>query len=632
MADRLTSWLTELRRRGVLRAAGLYLAGAWVAVEVAVTTVPLFSGPAWVPRLVLLLAVLGFPVVLVLAWVFDLTRAGVQRTAPAGTAGATTGARRGSFVLAAVVLLVMGATAQATYTRVSASSVDRSLAVLPFLNLAEGEDGDYFSDGLTEEILTTLAHVQDLRVISRNSVMAYKRSDKGVPQIARELGVAHVLAGSVRRDGDRIRVSVQLVRAATDENIWAEHYDGHLADIFDVQTDIARQIAGTLEARLTRAEQRRIATQPSQDPEAYTLYLRALEYGRRGHPDALAIAIDFLHQAIELDPSFATAQAQLALAYSLKVNRFGEAAEWLDSAVVAAHRALAIDPELVAGHATLGTALMLMGRHHDARTSLERAAKLGPSDAFVLGTLAILSGMTGDIPTAIRRSRDALGLDPGQAVNHHGNLSLAYTILDMPAEADTELRAAMAVQPDFPGNHIFGIHNALLRGDPATAIEHGDALIAGFPGMPAAHAYAASAHLFAGHRETARTLFERAYDMSSASRSIHATRVALGALILADGERDRANALFREFADHAGPAPHDPGVLYDHAVVAAARGELDDAVRWLQRAAAGGFVQYQIALQDPFLAPIRGDRRTQALLEEMKDRAQTMRREVLRNR
>ncbi len=606
------SWLREARRRGVLRAAGLYLAGAWVAIEVVATTIPLLDGPAWIPRLVLVLALLGFPVAITLAWVFDFTRHGIRRTPGQAGPGSRPGWR--SLAVGVVVLLVTGAAAQATYSRVSGANVERSVAVLPLANLSGADDSEFFSDGLTEEILTTLAQIQDLRVISRSSAMAYKDTGLAVRQIGRELGAEHVLTGSVRRDGERIRVSVQLVHASTDRNVWAQHYDRDLADIFQVQSDIAHQITAALEARLSRSERRRLDTQPTWSPEAYEYYLRALDYGRRGHPDALAIAIEFLNSAIALDAGFAAAHAQLATGHILRVNRFGDDRRWLDSAVVAARQAIDLDEGLVAGHVALGTALTLVARYDEARSSLERALRLGPNDAGALGAIAILSGITGDIPSAIRHFRDALRLDPGQAANHRGNLSFGYALLGMTAESDAELEAGAAVQPDFPGLRIIGVHNALLRGDVTAAIEHGEELLSRFPAVPAALTYAAAAHLFAGDRARARTYLEEAYRISPGSRALHDTRVALGALLWSDGEIERARALFTEFDADPRSDLGDPAVLYDQAVRAATANDIDQAVRWLERATAAGFIQPGIARRDPLLAPVPADPRARALL------------------
>src|SRR6266853_224356 len=243
------SFFAELKRRHVYKIAVIYAVVAWLLMQVASQIFPFFEIPNWAVRLVVLLLVLGFPIALVLAWAFELTPEGLRRTEVADALSAPTG---GAF------------------------PSEKSIAVLPFENLSRDPDNAYFADGIQQEILTRLAKIADLKVISRSSTQRYQSKPGNLSEIAKQLGVANILEGSVQKAADQVRVNVQLIQVASDAHLWADTYDRKLNDIFSVESEIAKAIAESLQAKLTGGEQQALAVKPTNNSEAYDAYLRGL--------------------------------------------------------------------------------------------------------------------------------------------------------------------------------------------------------------------------------------------------------------------------------------------------------------------------------------------------------------------
>jgi TolB-like protein/cytochrome c-type biogenesis protein CcmH/NrfG len=331
------SFLEELKRRNVIRMAGLYVVGAWIVVQVAGTLLPMFGAPAWLPRSIVILLAIGFPPVMLFSWIYELTPEGLKRDAevPAGASIGSRTAQRMEHLLLVLLLLAVAyfvvdkfvlaprraagvapvAAASAAATAAPAPAASRnSIAVLPIENLSENKENGYFADGIQDQILTSLARIGDLKVISRTSTLKYASRPDNVSRIARELGVAHILEGSVQRAGNRVLITVQLIDAATDNHLWAETYDRTLEDVFGVQGEVAKKIAESLAATLSRGELNAISSRPTQVPAAFDAYLRARAYAAhviqtRAQADRL---LDAYREAVRLDPKFAIAWADLA--------------------------------------------------------------------------------------------------------------------------------------------------------------------------------------------------------------------------------------------------------------------------------------------------------------------------------
>jgi TolB-like protein len=274
----------ELKRRNVYKVAIAYAVIAWLLMQIATQVFPFLEIPNWAIRLVIMLIVIGFPIALVIAWAFELTPEGLKRTEFADQLPTKSGHSHAWIyvvVIAGAISLSLFFLGRYTSTKQSGNVglPAKSIAVLPFENLSGNPENAYFTDGIQEEILMRLAKVADLKVVSRTSTVRYKRSPDNLREIATGLGVANVLEGSVQRTTDRVHVNVQLIKAASDAHLWAEAYDRKLTDIFAVESEIAKTIADTLQAKLTGSERNAIASQPTEDTEAHQLYLRGAIFG-----------------------------------------------------------------------------------------------------------------------------------------------------------------------------------------------------------------------------------------------------------------------------------------------------------------------------------------------------------------
>jgi TolB-like protein len=329
------SFFAELKRRNVIRMAGLYLVGAWLLTQVASTILPMFGTPEWLPRTIVLLLAIGFVPALIFSWVFELTPQGLKRdeeVAPEQSIGPQTGRRMDRMIIVVLLLalgylavdkFVVGPRREAALARRSgdappapepndSNSNAKSIAVLPFENLSEEKANAFFASGIQDEILTRLAKIGDLKVISRTSTQQYESKPESLTLIAQQLGVANILEGSVQKAGNQVHITVQLIKAATDAHLWAESYDRELENIFGVEGEVAGAIAEALRAKLTGSEKKALAAQPTQNPPAYAAYLRGLsieqsQWSYAGWEKAAAAYME----AVQLDPGFALAWARL---------------------------------------------------------------------------------------------------------------------------------------------------------------------------------------------------------------------------------------------------------------------------------------------------------------------------------
>jgi len=508
------SLIAELKRRKVFKVGAAYLVVAWLAVQAASIGFPAFDAPPWVLRVFILVALLGFPVALVLAWSFDLTAEGVK------VDGSAQGGKRMLAIAAALVLLALGwyFTGQPAFRRgdfapapANAAQISqKSIAVLPFENLSHDPDNAYFAQGIQDEILTRLAKIGDLKVISRTSTEKYKSAPDNLRQIAAQLGVANILEGSVQKANDQVRVNVQLINALTDAHLWADIYDRKLTDIFAVESDVATNIAGRLQAKLTGSEQRAVSARPTDNPEAYQLYLRGRFFWSKRTGDDLQKSIGYFEQAIARDPNYALAYAALAQAQLLMPGyNGGSPKEWFPQAEAAAKKALLLDETSSDAHAALGMVKQLYDFDSPgAIAEFERAIALNPNDGdahhwFANHALAA----TGKIDREIAEMKRALELDP-LALIFNANLGQAYIYARRYDDAIAQLRKTVEMDNGFYFGHIMLGQALELGGHPADAmIEYRKALAQNDD--PFAKALLGHALAVAGQGDEARQLFEQ---------------------------------------------------------------------------------------------------------------------------
>ena len=400
------SLIEELKRRNVIRMAGLYLVAAWLTVQVSSTVLPMFDAPAWVPRAIVILLVIGFVPAMVFAWVFELTPQGVKRESRIDRAQSITpqtgrSIDRMILVGLALIIVLMGiervwfaartagpSSAAATSASASApgaplstaKAAPNAIAVMAFEDLSPAHDQGYFSDGMAEEILNALTRIRELRVLGRSSSFQYKGKDVDPRRIGAELGVAHILDGSVRRQGDLVRIAATLISTVDGAAQWTKEYNGKLADLFDLQDNCAHDIASELKIVLTGG-QRPLVDKVTSNPEAYALYVEAQTLVRDRFGDSLPRAIDKLDAAVKLDPSFARAWSKRAVAYAVLAQYV--ASDWRrnwDASEESAQHALALDPNDAEAYAARSYNLFSQRRYIDMVEPMRRALQIDPGN------------------------------------------------------------------------------------------------------------------------------------------------------------------------------------------------------------------------------------------------------------
>jgi TolB-like protein/Tfp pilus assembly protein PilF len=411
----MSGFFEELQRRKVYRVAAAYIVAAGFLIQIASAAFPAWELPNWSLRLVIALLLIGFPIALILAWAYDITAQGIQITPQTGTHR-----RRNLILLIVAALIVSAAAGFFLLPRAVWRKVDKSVAVLPFQNLSSDPENAYFADGIQEEVLTRLAKIADLKVISRASTQQYQSQPGNLAEIARQLGVANILEGSVQKAGNQVRVNVHLVNVQTGSQLWAETYDRKLSDIFVVESEIAKGIAESLQATLTGREEQALAANPTNNPEAYDAYLRGLAFEARTNysSDALFNAIDFYNLAVRIDPNFALAWARLSGAHALLYFNRGDAtAARRDAAKEALEHAQKLQPNSP-------ETLLFLGYYqywvlHDyglAKATFARVSKMLPGNSEVSYALGAIARREGHWAESVAYWERGLALDPRNTV------------------------------------------------------------------------------------------------------------------------------------------------------------------------------------------------------------------------
>jgi TolB-like protein len=563
------TFFAELKRRNVYKVAIAYGVVAWLLMQVASQIFPFFEIPNWAVRLVVLLLIIGFPVALILAWAFELTPEGLKRTETADAAQERSRGVLWIYVVAVAAALSVGFFVLGRYTsqrtissRVGAaeqipanhltsqSVPEKSLAVLPFSNLSGNPENAYFAAGIQDEIITRLAKIGQLKVVSCLSTQRFKSSPDDLPAIAKQLGVANVLQGSVQRSADEVRVNVQLVKAETDTHLWADTFDRKLTDVFQIESDIAKTIAEKLQAKLTGFEERAISVKPTADVEAHQLYLKGRYLWNRRTGENLKKALAFFQEAAKKDPNYALAYAGIADTCGLfPVYGVGGPQEYLPQAKAAAEKALGLDDSLAEAHASMGLVFYSYFQPRESAKEFERAIELNPNYPTAhhwYGRLTLV--MTGQLDRAMAEVKRAYELDPVSSIIHAdlGGVNVAARRYD---EAIEQLRSTVEVDPEFYWAHRFLGMALELKSDPIGAIgEYKRALE--LNDDPAGLAFIAHAEVSIGRQDEARKILVQ---LTEAARARYVQPYAFALIYLALGEKDQAlNWLERGTQDRGG--------------------------------------------------------------------------------
>jgi TolB-like protein/Tfp pilus assembly protein PilF len=450
----------ELKRRNVYKVAVAYAVVGWLLVQVATQVFPFFDIPNWAVRLIVLAIVIGFPIALVIAWAYEATPEGIKRTEIADAMPATASQKKHAWIYIVVVgaalsagLFFVGRYTARTMTATGSPDTisQKSIAVLPFDNLSDDKSNAYFAEGIQDEILTRLSKIASLKVISRSSTQKYKSVPDNLREVGRQLGVANLLEGSVQKIANAVHVNVQLIRAATDEHVWAESYNRKLDDVFGVEGEVASAIADQLNAKLSGIEQKAVTDKPTQNAAAYDAYLRGLsiEHNQYGYDAYQQAARDYV-EAVQLDPNFALAWARLAVIRSFLYFNAVDRNTYTTAAVKeAADRAMALAPEAGESWIAQGAYRYRVLRDFEgAVTAYKQAQAKLPNNSYVLQNLAFVLRRLGRWTEAEANFKKALELDPRDFTLLGSIGGEFYSYLRRFDDARAAIDRALEISPD----------------------------------------------------------------------------------------------------------------------------------------------------------------------------------------
>jgi len=412
----MSSFFQEVQRRKVYRVAAAYVIAAGFIIQIGSAVFPAWDLPNWTFRLVVVLLLIGFPIALILAWAYDITPQGIQTTPE--TTPAPTHRRRNIALLGVTGVVISAAAGFFLLPPAVAHKVDKSIAVLPFENLSKEKENEYFADGIQDDILTNLSKIGDLKVISRTSVMPYRGKTANVREIGKALGVSAILEGTVRREGNKVRVNVQLINATNDEHIWANIYNSDLTDVFAVQTDLAQKIADALQAKLSPSEKAQLEKRPTENSEAYLAFMQAHELLNRPDPfraDSMK-AEELLEKATALDPKFALGYAHLGGLQNRIFHFYDPTAARREKAKAAIDRAFELDPDCPDVHLSRGFFYYYCdtddGHYQRALDELAIAQRGLPNDSEVYMAIGAIKRRQGEWAESTQQLEKAVTLDP----------------------------------------------------------------------------------------------------------------------------------------------------------------------------------------------------------------------------
>ena len=574
------NFFAELKRRNVYKVAVAYAVVAWLLMQVASQIFPFFEIPNWAVRLVVLLLVIGFPIALIIAWAFEVTPEGIKRTEAADAAGQRSRGGAWIYIVLIGAALSVGLFFVGRYTagratprhgEAATAVPGKSIAVLPLLNESGDPRDEYFSDGLSEELIAALAQINGLKVIGRSSSFRFKDRHEEPKAIGEKLGVSTLLEGTVRKQDDRVRIVAELINAADGIELWTRTFDRELKDIFAVQEEIARAVAESLKVTLLGSQDRPAQRGAPSNVEAHNAYLQGHFHFQRRNLEDYRKAVGYFDQAIQLDPDHALACAERSEAWTFIGDLTGQREPAWSKARSDAERAVAIAPALAEARAALGWVRFFVDwKFTEGLSELKRAKEFSPSNPTANDLLARVILYLGRLDEAERQARHAVELDP-LSVIAQGNLARVLLFAGKLDEADAAARKAAELQPTSASSHRWQVVAAVLRGDRETAL--GEAQLEPDEGY-------------------------RRFELALAQQI--------------QGDRQAADAPLADLI-----ANGRNQLAYQIAEIYAVRGETDKAFEWLQISLDNHDTGLLSLLIDPLIRGLRGDPRYKSMLEKI---------------
>lgn len=572
----MSNFFAELKRRNVYKVAVVFAVVSWLLVQAASILLPTFEAPSWVMKAFVVFLALGFVLAVSISWAFEMTPEGMKRTADVSADEVRSmpywsKKKFAGFIIALAVIaaaLLVFQVLRGSRSTAASSVNSKSIAVLPLLNESGDPKDEYFSDGLSEELIAALAQIRELKVIGRSSSFRFKERKEEPKAIGEKLGVATLLEGTVRKQGERVRIVAELINAADGIELWTRTFDRELKDIFAVQQEIAAAVASSLKATLLGADQRTSANPKT--AEAHNAYLQGHYYFHRRNLEDYRKAVGHYDEAIRLDPQYALAYAERSEAWTLLGDLTGEGKTAWPKARIDAEKAVAIAPALAEAHAALGwVRFFTEWRFAEGLSELKRAKELSPANPTANDLLARMIVYLGRLDEAENQGRQAVESDP-LASAPQNNLARILWYEGKLDEADAVARKAAELQPNSASSRRWQVLVAIKRGDSETALR------------------------------------EAQLEPDASYR-----RFELAVAQYARGDRTAADAALADLI------AHNQGLDYQVAQVYAVRGEKEKAFKWLQIAFDNHDTGMLALLVDPLLNSLRDDPRYKTLIAKM---------------
>jgi len=618
----------KLKERKVFRTLFIYLGGAWLALQVVDLFIGLYDLSRYFFDLALIFIIAGIPGSVIIAWFHGET--GTQKV------------RKIEIVLHSILLFSAFVAAFFAFqfhdfeSEIVIEHTENTIAVLPFQNMSGDSEDDYFSDGVTDDIITQLSKIEGMQVISRFSVMKYKNTDLSLREIGNDLNVNVILQGSIRRINDQVRISAQLINVENEENIWAEQYDRQMKEVFAVQSDVAQSIARSLSVELSPKEVSRIKSQPTANLDAYDFYLKGRDYYYLYRRADNEIAIEQFKRAIELDPGYAQAYAGLGDAYAQRVLRFFWPDNWLDSTILMGKKAIELDPELAEGYKALALGYSYKGWISKAIESDLAAIERNPNFFPAISNLGVEYGRKGLLDKQIPLLEKTITLVPLYPIPYV-ELAEVYANLGVDEKAFEFIEEAIFMQPDFTESYFALSRIYLRRGEFSKAY---DITVKGLeitPNDPGLMAKMGQIELFRGKLDNAEAYLEAVYDLNLGVASlmdpISLSPSYLGYVYKKTGKPSVAEALFQQIEKTIKQAINDGNEYYKCKVeigrLYAIQDQKVEALLWLNYAFEDGWFDYRMAELDPTFDNLRTEDDFKMLIRHMKKRVFDMQKSAL---
>ena len=532
--------------------------------------------------------------------------------------------KRSLYIGGAALVLLLGMGLSYFLFRSPAGPDRKAIAVLPFKNLNSDEESEFFSDGITEDIINNLSRIRDLRVMSRPAVMRYKKEDKSLREIGKELNVGTILTGTVRRQGDQLRISAALIDASNEQQIWGDVYEKTMTQVFEIQNAVARQIASTLKTNLTSDDVQNVSKQQTGNIEAYTFYLKGREYYYRYHKEDNENAIKLFKKALELDPSYALAYAGLGDAYGQRAQRFGFPTKWIDSSIAAGQKSVSLDPTLAEGFKALALGYQQLGRQTLALENYKKSVDLNPNYYPAVANIGAAYESVGRPDEALPWAKKAITINPTNPVTM-ALLGGVYFDLGEDDKARIYFDRALALQPDLTIAHQGLAALEFLNGEVDQAKTRSVNLLKSVPDEPGPILLAGTVYFLDNDFANAQPYFERELAMTSPESGSYNQLAYIYAKLGKKGDSKKMLELnINETLKWLARGDEGPGSRMGLAVSYKLQGNNAEAYKWLRESIKAGWTDYRLVAVDPLYENFRKDQEFKDLLDGVRNRMMEM--------